>query len=446
VTEQDPLPPRQEIIVTLVHGTILLGRWPIVIGLLRRVRDAFSRGDAKLEWYQRGSPFATSLTKALGQDWDCDIRSFPWSGGNTVWDRLSAAVRLRQHIATIAKEHSTAVQVLVGHSHGGSVCLAALGDPETRKKVEAFVSLATPYVHVRQRSDSENVTTTLGILGLLLFTAAMLTTMFWLEPRVGEFWSVVVVTTAILAAAALGAIVWNRRRARIDVVRAWAESLKEYQEEDGAPARMIVISDGDEALLALKIAEALSAMSRGLWRAAYRVVELVERAWDSMRWRIWIIYGCLAAALLVLGFRYDDASPWGPVAGVPWTIWFLLKVVFIAIIAPVFLVFLVGVALFVPALVALLVGFPPLVFFRWLAFGWGGSPGVDVTAESLPLGTVTAVRLPEPAPPLVPTEHGLRHAELHNDARVPPLIASFLEKRVLPASCNGVVKQRLEDS
>jgi len=202
-------------------------------------------------------------------------------------------------------------------------------------------------------------------------------------------------------------------------------------------------------LLALKIAEALGAVSRGLWRAAYRVVELVEQAWAALGWRVWIIYACLVAAFLVLGLKYDTTSPWGPVEGVPFTIWFPLKVGFVALIAPPFLLFLVGLALFVPALVAMLVGFPPLVFFRWLAFGWGGAPGVDVTAESLPLGTVTAVRLAAPAPPIVPAPtggRGLRHSELYNDARVPPLIATFIKKRVLPASCNGVVRQRLEDS
>jgi hypothetical protein len=432
MTERDSLPPRQEIIVTLVHGTILLGRWQILLRFLRRVRAAFSRGDAKLQWYQPGSPFAISLTDALGRDCDCDIRSFPWSGGNTVWDRLSAARKLREHIATISRDHEGAAQVLVGHSHGGSVCQEALGNRDTRKNVKAFVSLATPYVHVRQRSDSENVTTALGILGVLLFTAALLSTMFWLEPRVGEFWNVVVVTIAIMAAAALGATVWNRRRARIEGVRAWAQSLNEDEEEDGAPARMVVISDGDEALLALKIAEALGAVSRGLWRAAYRVVELVEQAWAALRWRIWIIYACLAAAFVVLGLYYDTTSPWGPVEGVPFTIWFPLKVGLMALITPPFLLFLIGLALFVPALVAMLVGFPPLVFFRWLAFGWGGAPGVDVTAESLPLGTVTAVRLAAPAPPIVPAPtgaRGLRHSELYNDARVPPLIATFIKKK-----------------
>ena len=428
MTGRDSLSPRQEIVVTLVHGTILFARWPFVFRLLRRIRGILFRGETKLQWYQRGSPFATALRESIGEDCK-DIQPFEWSGGNTVWDRLSAAMSLRRHIAAIADEHRDAIQILVGHSHGGSVCQEALRDSDTPKRVKAFVSLATPYVHVRQRSDSQVVETTLSILGVLLFTAVMLTTMWWLEPRVGEFWNAVVFTLAMFVVIALGARVWNRYRKRIAAVREWAQSLNE--DEDSPPARLIVISDGDEALLALKIAEGLGSMLRGLWRAAYRVLELVEGASVALGWRVWILYAGLSAAFLVLGLKYDATSPWGPVGGVPWTIWFPLKVVFMALVAPVFLFFLVGLGLFVPALVAMLVGFPPLVFFRWLAFGWGGAPGVDVTAESLPLGTVTAVRLPAPAPAIVsaPTgQGGLRHSELYNDARVPPLIAAFLKK------------------
>jgi hypothetical protein len=287
--------------------------------------------------------------------------------------------------------------------------------------VTAFVSLATPYVHVRQRPDSQDVETALRILGFFAFTAVMLATMWWLEPRVGEAWNAVVFTLLLFAVIALGVNVWNRHRVRIGAVREWARTMNE--DETGGPARLIVISDGDEALLALKIAEALNAMSRGLWRAAYRVVELVEHAWVALRWRAWVLYAGAAAAFLVFFLKYDATSPWGPVDDVPLTIWFPLKAVVTALIAPVFVFLAVGIALFVPTLAAMLLGFPPLVFFRWLAFGWGGAPGMDITAESLPLGTVTAVRLPAPA-----GRRGLRHSELYNDARVPQLIATFVQR------------------
>jgi hypothetical protein len=422
---------RAVIVVTLVHGTILLARWPLLFRFLRRVGAAVSGGDAKPRWHHRDSPFAIALRDALGEDGKVvDIRSFDWTGGNTVWDRLSAAGTLRQHIARIAQAHPQAAQVIVGHSHGGSVCLAALGDPETRQQVTAFVSLATPYVHVWQRPDSQDVETALRILGFLVFTAVMLATMWWLEPRVGEAWNAVVFTLLLFAVIALGANVWNRHRVRIEAVREWARTMN--VDQTGGPARLIVVSDGDEALLALKIAEALNAMSRGLWRAAYRIVELVERVWVALRWRAWVLYAGVAAAFLVFFLKYDATSPWGPVDDVPLTIWFPLKAVFTALIAPVFVFLAAGIALFVPTLAAMLLGFPPLVFFRWLAFGWGGAPGMDITAESLPLGTVTAVRLPAPA-----GRRGLRHSELYNDARVPPLIATFVQREAGAGAAAG---------
>ena len=438
MTERDSLPPRQEIIVTLVHGTILFARWPFVFRLLRRIGAALSRGDAKPQWYQRGSAFAVALRESLGED--CrDIQPFEWSGGNTVWDRLSGAgalgqadagqapaaragarLTLRQHITKIRDDYPDAAQVLIGHSHGGSVCLAALADPETRKMVKAFVSLATPYVHVRKRFDSQSVEAALKILGFLSFTAVMLASMWWLESLVGEVLNAAVFTLAMFAVMAVGVAVWNRRRARIAAVREWASSLSEV--EDAGPARLIVISDGDEALLALKVAEGLSSMLRGLWRAASRLVELAEEAWGASRWLAWVIYAGLAVGSVVFFLKFDSQSPWGP-NDAPFDLWFLVKVALIAIFGPVFVFFAVALALFVPTLAAMLVGFPPLIFFRWLAFGWGGAPGMDVTAESLPLGAVTAVRLPAPI-----GRRGLRHSELYNDARVPPLIATFLKK------------------
>jgi hypothetical protein len=435
------MPPHPHFIVTLVHGTILFARWPGANRILQRLSGVRSRPAAKPLWYHAGSQFATALKAALGEE-RTEIRSFYWTGGNTVWDRLagagafgdpasaeSAAARagmrptLRQHVAEIAATHPTATQVLVGHSHGGSVCQAALRDEKTRRNVKAFVSLSTPYVHMRERWDSKNLETGLRVLGFLLYVAALMTTMWWLEPRVGEFWNAALVAVAMLSAIVLWERVLRHRQVRIDTVRAWARSVNE--EEVDVPARLIVISDGDEALLALKIAEALSAISRGLWRSAYGIVEFVERAVVASRRRAWVVYIGVAVAFLIFILRYDVNSPWGPVAGVQWTFWFPVKSTFYAFIAPAILFLVVGLALFVPTLAALLLGFPALVFFRWLAFGWGGTAGGDVTAESLPLGRVTAVRLPAPK-----DGRGLRHSELYNDPRVPPRIAEFVLRTV----------------
>jgi hypothetical protein len=412
------------IVVTLVHGTILLARWPTVIRFLRRLRAALVTGAPKPPWYDVNSEFANSLRAALGPG-PVEVRSFPWSGGNTVWDRLSAAPALRRHIAAIAAEPQKPAQMLVGHSHGGNVCLEALRDRDTREKVTAFVSLATPYLQVRRRTDAKNVETALTILGFLLFIAVMFTTQWWLEPLVGEVWNTVVFTLALFAVTAAGGVVIGRLRGRTKAVRAWAESMSQDEQDGSAhPARLVVISDGDEALLVLKIAEALNGMLRGLWRATYAVVEFVENRLTTKRWLMQALYAAMAAAFLVLGLFVDSGSPWGPVSGVPFTILFLLKVVAIAAIAPLFVFLLVGLALFAPTMVAMLVGFPPLVFFRWLAFGWGGRPGDDITAESVPLGAVKAVRLTAPE-----GGRGLRHSELYNDPRVPPLIATFLDEK-----------------
>jgi hypothetical protein len=353
--------PRPAIIVTLVHGTILLARWPFVIRFMRGLRRARSRKAAQPPWYQPDSQFSTSLIAALGGA-SVEIRSFDWTGGNTLWDRLSAADRLCQHVEAVADANREATQILVGHSHGGSV----------------------------------------------IFTVAM------------------------FAVITMGAIVVNRRRVRTERVRAWSSSVNE-EDREGGPARMIVTSDGDEALLALKIAEALSALARGLWRAASRIIAFVEKHTNASRRRAWCVFLSVAGAFLTFILLYDVASPWGPDSAAEWTLRFLIKAVFAALLATFLLFLLLGLCLFVPTLAALILGFPPLVFFRWLAFGWAGTAGVDMTAESFPLGTATAVRLPAPT-----GGRELRHSELYHDPRVPPLIATFILRTVDPKRTIGL--------
>ena len=72
---------------------------------------------------------------------------------------------------------------------------------------------------------------------------------------------------------------------------------------------------------------------------------------------------------------------------------------------------------------AMLIGYPALTFSRWLAFGWGGSVGLDITAETCPLGTATITRLGTQ-----PDVRGLRHAHSYNHARAPGIVAEFVAR------------------
>jgi hypothetical protein len=74
-----------------------------------------------------------------------------------------------------------------------------------------------------------------------------------------------------------------------------------------------------------------------------------------------------------------------------------------------------------PALLITPIGFAAVGLLRWLAFGWGGSFEVEMTAETCPVATTTTTRL---GPRLGP--RGLRHGYSYNDRRSPVLIARFI--------------------
>jgi hypothetical protein len=162
-------------------------------------------------------------------------------------------------------------------------------------------------------------------------------------------------------------------------------------------------------------------MARGLWRAAFWLPSLVSRTIDRWaRWRL-VMYGVLSLVALVFLLLSDTQSPWGPSPGQAWSLLFVIKVLVAAIAIPAMLYLAVALLLAAPALAAMLLGYPALLFSRWLAFGWSGSVGMDVTAEACPLGTATITRLGMPA-----DAPGMRHAHSYNDARAPAIVARFI--------------------
>jgi hypothetical protein len=423
-------PIERPVIVTLVHGTVLFARWPRILGIIASLRRLSSHGPAEPAWYQLRSKFVTRLAASLGPG--ARIIHFSWSGGNSVWERIHAAgadadfglagrsrrsPSLREHVAQVAKDHRGAPQVLVAHSHGGNVCLYALRDSTTRSHVRGLVCLSTPFVHARRRADSgvldDMLRALLGIAYLIVFFGASQ----WVSSRVPEPWDAVLFGSVFTVVVMAGAVWWGRRESRQRALRMWAESVAEPQ-PDGPPTR-VLLADGDEALLALKIAEGFNVMSRGLWRVTYSLLEGMWSATARFRRSSWL-YVALSIGALLLLLLTDAESPVIH-ADKTWSVIQVLKFLAVSALAPALLVLALGLVLATPAFVAMLLGYPALLFWRWLAFGWGGSIGVDITAETCPLGTAAITRLGRPV-----DASGLGHAHSYNDEHAPELIAEFV--------------------
>lgn len=114
------------VIVTLVHGT-----W----------------GRNSL-WTKEGSELRRRLSDSF-KDEGIEFVRHPWSGSNSFNRRQDAASALRQRLAKAIERHPKARHLIVGHSHGGSVALMAMGK-EPPEQVAGIACLATPVLTVRR--------------------------------------------------------------------------------------------------------------------------------------------------------------------------------------------------------------------------------------------------------------------------------------------------------
>jgi hypothetical protein len=108
-------PPNKPIQIIPIHGT-----WG-------RLRFSFWRQTPF--WFEENSQFMTRLRaqlRSLGLD--VEINPLPWSGANSVAARHSAAFELVHTLWQQRWENPDVHQVVIGHSHGGSVALLAMRD------------------------------------------------------------------------------------------------------------------------------------------------------------------------------------------------------------------------------------------------------------------------------------------------------------------------------
>jgi pimeloyl-ACP methyl ester carboxylesterase len=124
--------------ITIVHGT-----WA-------RFRLPFSSSP---HWFEDGSEFVSSLRRELDlAQIQATITPFLWSGANSIAHRAAAAIRLANHVRHCRMDQPNAVPVVIGHSHGGSICLLSLQTLPSHVR-PVVVTLATPFMEVI-RSDS----------------------------------------------------------------------------------------------------------------------------------------------------------------------------------------------------------------------------------------------------------------------------------------------------
>ena len=127
--------------VMIVHGTFprgfakqalrnLRALWCRVRGRKPEEADLWptpaSRPDQR-RWFESGSAFERDLARRSGLPPDCiAFDRFLWSGRNTFADRAEAAGALRAALREAARRRPGIPQVVLAHSHGGTVAARAL--------------------------------------------------------------------------------------------------------------------------------------------------------------------------------------------------------------------------------------------------------------------------------------------------------------------------------
>src|SRR6266481_9109358 len=115
----------KKVLVTLLHGTF--------------APDA--------EWTKPGSMLRAKLqTKIENVTFD----PFPWSGANSMWERLNEGKKLGEHIKDLQIAHPDSEHYIIAHSHAGNIALYAARWLGSSHDLAGIACLATPFLHVKR--------------------------------------------------------------------------------------------------------------------------------------------------------------------------------------------------------------------------------------------------------------------------------------------------------
>lgn len=137
--------------ITLVHGTF----------------------QPKAKWtMEENSPLCSFLREKLGND--VKFHRFAWSGKNSNAARRAAAAQLGSDLRTRLDQPGAAPQLVIGHSHGGSILAYAVhSDPELQARLAGIVFLSTPFIRVARRPLGPALLLPILLAALFLFFEAV---------------------------------------------------------------------------------------------------------------------------------------------------------------------------------------------------------------------------------------------------------------------------------
>lgn len=365
------------------------------------VHGTFGRGS---RWVRSGSQFCESLLRDLGAN--TLIRSFAWSGRNSVGARETASLRLREVLLESIRQFHGINHCVIGHSHGGNVALRAVDSPELQDV--DVICLSTPILYAIERTFSTESRKFLWFfLSIPIFGTAFAGLFLQHHSR----WPWI-------------EYVWPPLAAFVTYMT-WA-ALGEYQGRAKKTAKAIHVPShdrvlflrfvGDEASLALTTFQALQYAMNSLISAILAIFSVLQwiNEW-AKRKPFWLIVTVLAGPLGLFMANYE-------LLHIDW--WWLG----IAALAPGLVLLMVG--LLIPplavlalliGLVSVMVGIAPLGLRLAVTSLW-----FELCVEPLPCGRWDAIVL---APSAQSSASGLRHSLSYQEEPAIHAIVEFLNGR-----------------
>jgi hypothetical protein len=248
---------RQQLLITLVHGTWPRGFFPRIVRFKHWVRELVRRQPRGplIFWFEEGSPFLARLGTELG-DVPHKITPLLWSGANSIFARDNTAHALAEHLSAENAEHPEATQLVIAHSHGGNVALRALHHLKQRNTSllcaesanPLVVTLATPFIEVHPAD-----------FGLKpYFVRAAVLTAVWLPLWNFEKAGNLFLWIFVLLASVLLLFLWwywtsHRASARQKKVRALSDATRSSEIALHNARLLIIRAVDDEASLSLAV-------------------------------------------------------------------------------------------------------------------------------------------------------------------------------------------------
>lgn len=260
--------------IILMHGTIL---FPWMRTSVRR-------------WTRPGSAIRDALQRQFGDR--CLIETFDWSGRNSFNARLSAAKELE---ARLTGGDPGVRNFLVCHSHAGNACLLACRSDRVRATVAGIVTMATPFLLVRQRPFATKASAAAKSVVLWTYGVAAIVFTFAVLIATGTEPSL----TFFLVMAGLAFYGGYRLADRWDPAAPPLGEDHLLPDPISSPV-LILRCTGDEATGAFATATMLSMAASRTWISICSVGELSEKDGQSKLFH-WVLGLISGATALVVG-------------------------------------------------------------------------------------------------------------------------------------------------